>query len=56
MVDVFDFFLYFSGLKPNLIKSGIAGIGVLKGVQVVVCGIDLNRDKLKILGNHLSYN
>ena len=35
------------------------GIGVLKGVQVTVCGmccIDLNVDTLKILGTHFSYN
>ena len=56
MVDTFGVFLYFSRLKPN---SEIAGIGVLKGVQVAVCGmrrIDLNSDTLKILGSHLSYN
>ena len=59
MVDTFHFFSYFSGLKPNLTKSEIAGIGVLKGVQVAVCGmrcIDLNVDTLKILGTHFSYN
>ena len=54
MIDTFHFFSsYFSGLKPNLTKSEIAGIGVLKGVQVAVCGmrcIDLNIDMLKILG------
>ena len=33
IVDNFDFF---SWLKPNLRKSEIAGIGVLKGVQVAV--------------------
>ena len=58
MVDVI-FFLYFPGLKPNLKKSEIAGIGALKGVQVAVCGlrcIDLNNDTLKILGTHFSYN
>ena len=37
MVDTF--FSYFSGLKPNLTKSKIAGTGVLKGVQVAVCGM-----------------
>ena len=49
----------FSGLKPNLRKLEIAGIRVLKGVQVGVCGmrcIDLNNDTLKILGTHFSYN
>ena len=55
----FYLFSYFSGLKPNLKKSEIAGIGALKGVQVAVCGlrcIDLNNDTLKILGTHFSYN
>ena len=39
MVDTFHFFSDFSGLKPNLSKCEITGIGVLKGVQVVVCGM-----------------
>ena len=50
---------HFAELKPNLTKSEIAGIGVLKGVQVAVCGmrcIDLNVDTLKMLGTHFSYN
>ena len=58
MVDT-SFFSYFSGLKPNLTKSEIASIGVLKGVQVAVFGmrfIDLNIDTSKILGTHFSYN
>ena len=29
----------FSGLKPNTTKCEVAGIGVLKGVQVLVCGM-----------------
>ena len=59
MVDNFHFFSYFSGLKPNLTKSETAGIEVLKGVQVAVCGmhcIDLNIDTLKTLGTHFFYN
>ena len=36
MVDTFDGFLYLFRLKPNLTKFEIAGIGVLKGVQVAV--------------------
>ena len=59
MVDIFLFFPYFSGLKPNLRKSEIASIVVLKGVQVAVCGmhcINLNNDTLKILGTHFSCN
>ena len=58
-MTLFFFFLYFSGLKPNLTKFEISGIGVLKGVQLAVCGmryIDLNIDTLKTLGNHFSYN
>ena len=51
--------MYYSGLKPKLKKSEIAGIGALKGVQMVVCGlhcIDLNNDRLNILGTHFSFN
>ena len=50
MVDTFYFFLL-SWIKIKLKKSEIAGIGVLKGVQVAVCGlrcIDVNNDILKI--------
>ena len=58
MVDTFDFFALFR-IKTKFKKSEIAGVGVLKGIQVVVCGmrcIDLNNDSLKILGTHFSYN
>ena len=51
--------MYIFELKPNLTKYEIAIIGVLKGVQVTVCGmhrIDLNNDALKALGNHFSYD
>ena len=51
--------LYFSRLKSNLRKSEILTIGVLKGVQMVVCSmrcINLNNDMLKILSTHFSYN
>ena len=50
MVDTFFFFWYFSVLKPNLRKSEIAGIGLLKEVEVAVCDtgcIDLNNDTIK---------
>ena len=53
------FFSYFSELKINSTKSKIAGIDVLKGVQMAVCGMrctDLNNDMLKIFGTHFSYN
>ena len=59
MFDAFYFFSYFSGLKPNLTKSETTCTGVLKVVQVAVCGvrcIDLNNNTLKILGTHFSYN
>ena len=53
------FFSHFSELKPNLRKSEIVGIVVLKGVQVAVFRmryIDLNINTLKISGTHFSYN
>ena len=58
MVNIFHLFSEFSGFKPNLSKCEIAGIGVLKGVQVavcVMCCVDLKNDTLKILGTHFSY-
>ena len=59
MIDTFNFFSYFSRSKPNLTKSEIAGFGVLKRVQVAVCGmrcIDLNIGTLNKLSTHSSYN
>ena len=59
LFDVFHNFSLFSGLKPNKSKCEIAGISVLKGVQVALCGmqcIDLNESTIKILGIHYSYN
>ena len=59
MVNRFHIFSRFSGLRPNLSKSEIPGIGVLKGVKVTVCVIqcvDLVLDTIKILGTHFSYN
>ena len=58
-VDTFLFFSYFLGLKSNLTKSEIASIGVLKGVQVAVCGmcrVDLNIDTLKIFRTYFCYS
>ena len=52
-------FSNFSGLKRNKTKCEIPGIGVLNGVQVVLCGmkcVNLNNETLKILGVHFSYN
>ena len=48
-----------SGLKTNKSKCEIVGIGALKGVRVVLCGmqcINLNEQTVKILGMHFSYN
>ena len=52
-------FSNFSGLKPNKTKCEIAGIGVLNGVQVALCGmkcVNLNNETVKILGVPFSYN
>ena len=59
MVNSFHIFSRFSGLRPNLRKCEIAGIGVLKGVKVAGCAmqcVDLVLDTIKILGTHFSYN
>ena len=58
-MNVFDAFSIYSGLKPNKSKCEIAGIGVLKGVSMKLCGmecIDLIKNLVKILGIHFSYN
>ena len=55
----FDKILLLFGLKPNKGKCEIAGIGVLKGVSLALCGmdcIDLTKKTMKILGIHFSYN
>ena len=51
LFETFNTF-FFLGLKPNLTKCVIAGIGALQGVQVAVCGmrcIDLCNEAIKIL-------
>ena len=51
-IYLFFVLLYFSGLKPNLTISEIAGIEVLKGAQVEVFRIlyiDVINDTLRIL-------
>ena len=53
LLNTISLFSSFSGLKPNLSKCKVAGIGLLKGVKVAVCGIkciDLTKDAIKILG------
>ena len=59
MIKAFDKFSLFSGYKINNAKGEIAGIGVKKGVNMALCGmdcIDLMEDVIKILGIYFSYN
>ena len=59
VIQVFEHFSFFSGLKPNKSKFKIAGIGVLKRVQMALCGmecVNLKTNTIKILGIHFSYN
>ena len=61
LINIFATFSKYSALKTNHEKYEIAGIGVLKSVKVVVCGmkcIDLCNDNIKItksLANAPSY-
>ena len=59
LMNIFDTFSKFSGLKPNKSKCEISGIGALKGVQVAFCSmrcIDLVSNIVKISGIYYSYN
>ena len=59
LMNIFDTFSKFSGLKPNKSKCEIAGIGALKGVQVALCGkrcVDFVSNIVKVLGIYYSYN
>ena len=40
VINAFHKFSLVSGLKPNEVKCEIAGIGVLKGVSLALCGMD----------------
>ena len=58
-MNSFKKFSNYSRLKPNISKCEIAGVGILKGVKMALCGmvcIDLTKDTVKILGIHYSYN
>ena len=58
-VDTFKVFSCFSRLKLNTNKCKIAGLGILKGTQEAVCGlqnIDLTNDTIKILRIDFSCN
>ena len=49
----------FSGLKIEKSKCNVAGIGVMKGVKVALCGVEsvnLLTNAIKILGIYFSYN
>ena len=57
--DLLHSFSGFSGLRPNFTKCEIAGIGVLKSVNVALWGmkcLDLTKECIKVLGVHISYN
>ena len=59
VMNIFDTFSIYSGLKPNKSKCEIAGIGVLKGVSMELCGmecINLAKNSAKTFGFHFSYN
>ena len=48
-----------SGLRPNLSKCEINGIGSLKDANVALYGLkslNLTKECIKILGAHISYN
>ena len=52
-------FSNFSGLKFNKTKFEIAGIGVLNGLQVELCGmkcVNFNNQTMKILRVHFLYH
>ena len=57
LIDTFEVFSLFLGLKANFSKCEIAGLGYLKGVLEAACGlksINLTIDTTKILGVHFS--
>ena len=58
-MKTFDKFSLFSGVKINNAKFEIGGIGVKKGVKMVLCRmkcIHLTGDVIKILDIYFSYN
>ena len=59
LMNIFDTFSIYFGLKPNKSKCEIAGIDVLKGVSIKLCRMEcitLTKNSVKILGIHFSYN
>ena len=58
-VRLFQIFESWSSFKLNLGKSELCGIGVKKGEDLAFCGckvVNLDKDTVKILGTHFSYN
>ena len=58
LMNIFDTFSKFSGLKPNKSKCEIAGIGAMKRLQVALSDmrcVDLVSNIVKILGIYYSY-
>ena len=60
LIETFKEFFCFSGLKANIVKCEIAGLGALKGVlEAAVRGskiVYLINDAIKILGIHFWYH
>ena len=59
VLNNFNIMSQFSGLKINKSKCEVAGIGVMKGVKVALCGVqcvNLLTNTIKILGIYFSYN
>ena len=54
-----DSFYKFSGLRLTMSKYEIAGIDILKNVNVALCrmwNVELTKETIKIFGLHISYN
>lgn len=57
MMNVFDQFSLFTGLRPNKSKCEVAGRGVLKGLKMALCGIKtVTSDSINFLKIPFSYN
>ena len=59
LMNELNIFSNFSGLKRYETICKIAGIGILNGVQVALCGmkcVSLNNGIVKMLAVHFSYN
>ena len=58
ILNCFSIFSSFSGLKLNLSKCEICGIGYLKGVDTALCrikNVNLMKSSIKVLGVHFTY-